>query len=193
MMRAGMSARDVALLAGRAVAGGYLAAHGAQKLFGSFGGPGLARLAVGFERLGLRPGHPMATVAGLSEFGGGLLTATGALSPLGPLVIAGTMAVATSTHVPNGPFSAKGGYELALTNLGAALVLAAAGPGRFSIDGLTGRSLPPSLTPIMTLGGAVAAAAMVSMVVRQRRATLAAARPAATSSDPQEPARGDGN
>ncbi len=147
-------------------------------------------MAVGFHRLGLRPGHPMAAAAGLSEFGGGLLTLTGALSPLGPLAIAGTMAVATSTHVPNGPFSSKGGYELALSDLGAALALAAAGPGRYSIDGLTGRGLPRSLTPIVTLGGAIAAAAMVSMVVRNRRAASASE---AIPSEPEETAGNSGD
>lgn len=115
----------------------------------------------------------MAAVAGWSEFGGGLLTLTGAVSPLGPLAIAGTMAVATSTHVPNGPFSGKGGYELALTNLGASLVLAAAGPGRYSIDGLTGRRLPASLTAMTVLGGTVAATAMIRMVVQARQAVAA--------------------
>jgi putative oxidoreductase len=189
MMRFGMSARDVALLAGRAVVGGYLAAHGAQKLFGSFDGPGLERLAAGFHGMGLRPGRPMATVAGVSEFGGGLLTLTGTLSPLGPLAIAGTMAVATSTHTPNGPFSAKGGYELALTDLGAALLLAAAGPGRYSVDGLIGQGLPRPLRPIVTLGGAIAAATMISMVVRHRHAPPA---PPETA-EPGETARTNGS
>src|ERR1700678_3606819 len=121
-----MGIRDIALLAGRTVLGGYLAAHGAQKLFGSFGGPGLDPVAAAFDRIGLRPGRAMATVAGLSELGGGLLTAAGFADPLGPVAIAGTMAVASATHRANGPFVANQGYELALTNLAAALSLAAA-------------------------------------------------------------------
>jgi putative oxidoreductase len=86
--------RDVALLASRAVLGGYLAAHGAQKLFGSFGGHGIEPTAAAFHQLGLRPGRVTATAAGLSELGGGLLTIAGLGDPVGPLAIAGTMAVA---------------------------------------------------------------------------------------------------
>src|SRR3984957_18508477 len=91
-----MGIRDIALLASRTVLGGYLAAHGAQKLFGTFGGHGLEPTAAGFERLGLRPGRVTATAAGLSELGGGLLTAVGLASPGGPVSIAGTMAVASA-------------------------------------------------------------------------------------------------
>lgn len=114
--------------------GGYLAIHGAQKLFGAFDGPGLRRASKGFERIGLRPGMIMAASAGVSELGGGLLTAAGVMSPLGPLALTGTMAVASTTHRANGPLSQKGGYELPLTNLAAALVLLSTGPGRYSMD-----------------------------------------------------------
>jgi putative oxidoreductase len=158
--------RDLSRLAGRAVLGGYLAAHGAQKLWGAFGGPGLDAVAVGFDRLGLRPGRTMATVAGVSELGGGLLTAVGLADPLGPLAIAGTMAVASTTHRANGPFAARGGYELALTNLGAALTLAATGSGRYSLDQLAGRKLPRPLTRLVILGVVAATIANVAMVLR---------------------------
>ena len=115
--------------AARAVLGGYLAAHGAQKLFGSFGGAGLDGTAEMFGRLGLTPGRQMATLAGVSELTGGLLTATGVADPLGPIAVASTMAVATAVHRKGGPFATKGGYELPLTNLAFALVLATARPG----------------------------------------------------------------
>ncbi len=86
--------RHAGLFAARAVLGGYLAVHGAQKLFGSFEGPGLEATAAGFESLGMKPGKTMAALAGASELGGGLLTVTGVAEPLGPLMIAGTMVVA---------------------------------------------------------------------------------------------------
>jgi putative oxidoreductase len=70
--------RDTGRLAGRVVLGSYLAVHGAQKLFGAFGGHGLDATAVGFDSLGLTPGLQMATLAGASELAGGLLTVTGA-------------------------------------------------------------------------------------------------------------------
>ncbi len=160
------AASNLALLTSRAVLGSYLAAHGAQKLFGSFDGPGIDAAAAGFHHLGLRPGSIFARVASISELAGGILTAAGAADPLGPIVLAGTMAVASSTHRANGPFTAKGGFELPLTNLAAAITLAATGPGRLSVDGLTGRRLPTPLTRLVTAGAVAVAAASAAMVLR---------------------------
>jgi uncharacterized membrane protein YphA (DoxX/SURF4 family) len=100
--------RSALLLGARAVVGGYLAVHGAQKLFGAFGGPGLDKAAAGFERIGLAPGRQMAALAGVTELGGGLLTAAGLADPAGPLAIIGAMTVAAATHRANGPLAAKG-------------------------------------------------------------------------------------
>ncbi|MEW6637937.1 MAG: DoxX family protein, partial [Actinomycetota bacterium] len=69
--------RNLAAVVLRLVVGGFLAGHGAQKLFGSFGGPGIEGTSGFMESLGLRPGKPWAVLAGLSEFGGGTLTALG--------------------------------------------------------------------------------------------------------------------
>ena len=137
-------------IAGRLVLGGYLAAHGAQKLFGSFGGPGLDATAAGFERLGLSPGREMAILAGASELGGGLLTATGVAEPLGPIMVAGAMTVATAVHRKSGPLASKGGYEMALTNLALASVLIATG-GR---GDHVGWRLPAGLTVLASVGAA---------------------------------------
>src|SRR3954447_3316037 len=111
----------------RLVLGGYLAVHGAQKLFGLFGGPGLEGASKGFEHLGLTPAREMAILAGAAELGGGVLTATGIADPLGPIAIAGSMTVATLVHRKGGPLAANGGFELPLTNLALAGVLLAAG------------------------------------------------------------------
>src|SRR5271155_4240950 len=156
-----MGIRDITLLASRAVLGGYLAAHGAQKLFGTFGGHGIEPTAAAFDRLGLRPGRGTPTAAGLSGLGGGLLTVAGLASPVGPVAIAGTMVVASATHRASGPFAANRGYELPATNLAAALALAAAGPGRYSLDGLTGLRLHRALTAIVAAGAVAGAAAHV--------------------------------
>jgi putative oxidoreductase len=161
-----MGLRDIALLTGRAVLGGYLAAHGAQKLFGTFGGHGLKPTAAAFEGLGLRPGQVTATAAGLSELGGGLLTVAGLASPVGPVAIAGTMVVASATHRASGPFAANRGYELPATNLAAALALAAAGPGRYSLDALTGLRLHRILVGIVVAGAVAGATANVAMLLR---------------------------
>jgi len=113
------------------VVGSYLAVHGAQKLFGAFGGPGLDKAGAGFHRIGLRPGKHMAAAAGITELGGGILTAAGIADPAGPLAIMGAMTVAATTHRAKGPLNARGGFELPLTNLAAAATLAAVGPGKF--------------------------------------------------------------
>src|SRR4030088_2976478 len=93
------------LLVLRLVVGLTLAAHGAQKLFGWWGGPGMGGWTQIGRRLPLRPAQPWAWVASLSEFGGGLLLALGFLSPLGSLAIAGAMLAAIATvHLPRGFF-----------------------------------------------------------------------------------------
>jgi putative oxidoreductase len=165
--------RDVTLLGARLVLGGYLAVHGAQKLFGAFGGSGLGRAGAGFERMGLTPGKPMAALAGATELGGGLLTAAGAADPAGPLAIMGVMTVASATHRANGPLAAKGGFELPLTNLAAAAALAATGPGRLSL----GPRLPRPLVVAAAAGGGVLAAVSLAKLL------------AAPAPRPAEPAR----
>lgn len=133
----------------RVVLGGYLAVHGAQKLFGVFDGPGIEGTAKGFEHIGLTPAKEMAMLAGAAEFGGGILTVTGIAEPLGPIALAGAMTVATVVHRKAGPMSAKGGFELPLTNLALALVLIAAGPAGHRV----GVRLPKLATAAVTLGG----------------------------------------
>jgi putative oxidoreductase len=160
---------DARLLGLRLTVGGYLATHGAQKLFGAFDGPGLQKVAGQFEYLGLRPGRAMAALAGASEFAGGLLTMAGLADPVGPVAIAGAMTVAVAVHGDKGPLLAKGGYELALTNLAAALALAATGPGRFSADALFGLRLPKRLVAMTVVGAGALSAYSVAAVVRTRR------------------------
>lgn len=155
--------------AARAVLGGYLAVHGAQKLFGSFGGPGLDAAAAGFEGMGLAPGKPMATLAAVSELGGGVLTATGIAAALGPLALAGAVTVATAVHRKAGPLSANGGYELPLTNLALAASVLAGPPGL---------RLGPRLSKKMSL--AVLAGTAVSTGVTLARLLSPAPAPAPT-------------
>ena len=78
----------------------------------------------------MKPRKVTVAAAGASEFGGGILTATGIAEPFGPLVIAGTMVVASATHRKNGPLMQNGGFELPLTNLAVAVALLTAGSGR---------------------------------------------------------------
>src|ERR1700682_3651426 len=98
------------LLILRLVVGLTMAAHGSQKLFGWWGGPGMCNWTKSVQRLRTRPAQPWAWVAALSEFGGGLLLALGLLSPLGSLAIVGAMLVAIATgHLRQGFSLTKGG------------------------------------------------------------------------------------
>jgi putative oxidoreductase len=133
---------ELGLLLIRLVIGGTLAAHGAQKLFGWFGGYGIAGTGGWLESMGFRPGKLHATVSGLSEFGGGLLLAAGLLTPLGAAAIAGVMLVAVATvHVGNGFFNGANGYEFNLVLAVGALALAFTGAGDLSLDGAFGWNL----------------------------------------------------
>jgi putative oxidoreductase len=174
--------RDITLLGTRLVVGSYLAVHGAQKLFGAFGGPGLEKAGAGFHRIGLRPGKHLAAAAGITELGGGVLTAAGIADPAGPLAIMGAMTVAATTHRAKGPLNARGGFELPLTNLATAATLAAVGPGKFRI----GPSLPRPLALAATVGGGLLAAGLVA-----RMLTAAPVAPASPAS-PAEPANSIG-
>jgi putative oxidoreductase len=155
--------RSIGLFITRLIFGSYLAVHGAQKLFGTFEGHGLEATGAGFDSLGLQPGKLMATVAGASELGGGVLTATGIADPLGPLVIAGTMVVASTVHRKQG---ALGGFELPLTNFALAVALLSAGSGSIRL----GPRLPKSLTKLSAVAGASLAAYSVSQLLRAKAA-----------------------
>jgi putative oxidoreductase len=126
---------DLALFVLRAAVGLLMAGHGAQKLFGSFGGHGIAGTGQFFESLGLRPGERHARLAGAGELGGGALLVLGLLTPLAAAAVIGVMVVAVLTvHGPKGPWITQGGYEYNLVLIVAAFALAAAGPGAWSVD-----------------------------------------------------------
>lgn len=123
------------LLIIRVVVGLYYAAHGSQKAFGWFGGHGLAGTGAFFEQIGIKPGKPMALLAGLGEFIGGLLFLLGLLTPLAAILIIIPMIVAIKTvHGKNGLFADKGGIEYNLVLIAIALGIALSGPGSTSLD-----------------------------------------------------------
>src|SRR5918999_3993251 len=127
------------ILALRVVVGLVVAAHGAQKLFGWFGGGGPRGTAGSFEQLRFRPPLVMAVAAGAAEFGGGVLLAAGLLTPFAALAIVIVMLNAiVAVHWRNGFWNANGGYEFNLVVATAAVALAATGPLRFSLDAAIG-------------------------------------------------------
>jgi putative oxidoreductase len=130
---------NTGLLLLRLVLGLSMAAHGSQKLFGWFGGPGIAGISPFMETIGFRPGRRHALASGVVEFAGGLLLALGLATPLAAALIASVMVVAAATvHGKNGFFAQNGGYELNLLIGVAALSIAFTGPGAWSLDALAG-------------------------------------------------------
>jgi putative oxidoreductase len=127
----------------RVVQGSLMAGHGAQKLFGSFGGPGLEGTSGFMEMLGMRPGRPWAYLAGLSEFAGGVLTALGLLNPLGPLGVIGSMSMATrKAHWGKPIWVTEGGAELPVLNIAISTALMIREPDRYSLDRVLRIRLP---------------------------------------------------
>ncbi|MFD5709050.1 DoxX family protein [Streptomyces pharetrae] len=153
--------RDLGLLLLRLGAGGVLAAHGTQKLFGWFGGHGIEGTGQFMESVGYRPGKTSATAAGLAETGGGTLLALGLATPAAGAAAAGAMAGAAAVHTPNGFFNQEGGYEYAATLGLAAVGLAVTGPGRLSLDHALGHVLDRGWMVPAALGVAAAATAVV--------------------------------
>ncbi len=122
-------------LALRIPVGFILAAHGAQKLFGWFGGYGLEGTGQWMASIGLEPGYLMALLAGSAEFFGGLALVFGLLTRPAAALSAFTMLVAIfSAHISHGLFVSNNGYEFALSLFAATLALAIQGGGSLSID-----------------------------------------------------------
>ncbi|TMG60642.1 MAG: DoxX family protein [Chloroflexi bacterium] len=138
------------LLILRLVIGLILAAHGAQKLFGWFGGPGMTGWTGAMNRMRIRPATPWAWMSALAEFVGGIGLALGLLFPLPSAAIAGSMLVAIAlVHLPKGFFVSKGGYEFNLAIIASVAALALTGPGSVSLDSAVGIHLPEPISVIV--------------------------------------------
>jgi putative oxidoreductase len=147
---------DQGLLVARLVIGLLMAAHGAQKAFGWFGGHGLSGLGMYLESLGFRPGRLFAAAAAGGEVAGGLLIALGLFGPIGPTLTLSVMIVAAITvHWKNGLFVMSNGIEVPLLYAAAAVALALTGPGRFSLDAALGLGWSPVVTYAALLAGVV--------------------------------------
>jgi putative oxidoreductase len=144
---------EIALLGLRLVVGLAFAAHGAQKLFGAFGGDGIRGTADSFERIGLRPGRLQAWAAGSTEFFGGLLIALGLVTPVAAAGLIAVMTAATLTvSLPNGFFVTSNGYEYNLVLVATLFALAGIGAGDWSLDHAAGIDLAGTLSAVVALG-----------------------------------------
>lgn len=129
-------------LALRVPVGIIFAAHGAQKLFGWFGGYGLQGTAGWMESIGLAPGLLMALLAGAAEFFGGLALVFGLLTRPAAFALSIAMLVAIfSVHFANGLFMSNNGYEFGLALLAASVSLLLSGAGKASVDALIAKKL----------------------------------------------------
>ncbi|MBM7702766.1 DoxX family protein [Metabacillus iocasae] len=126
---------SIGLLLIRLIIGISFMGHGAQKLFGWFGGHGIEGTGGFFESIGIKPGKQMAIIAGLTEFVGGALFILGLLTPLAAAMIIGTMIIAiVKVHGANGYWVTQNGYEFNLFIIIVALAVALMGAGTYSLD-----------------------------------------------------------
>lgn len=177
----------------RAVIGSLFIGHGAQKLFGSFGGPGIEGTAGMMESLDLRPARRNALAAGCAETGGGALLVAGLATPLASAALIGTMATAIrKVHLPNGAWAANGGYEYNLALIAVLAAIAEDGPGDLSLDALLRMERRGPAWGALALGLGLAAST-VTIELGRRVGTVASipAGPAEPSTAPYDDTAGD--
>jgi putative oxidoreductase len=162
----------------RGIVGPLFIGHGAQKLWGKFGGHGLEGTGGFFESLGLKPGRVHAFNAGAAEFAGGALLALGLLTPLAAVLLIGTMTVAIATvHFSKGVWSTEGGYEYNLVLIAAAFAVTAVGPGKWSLDHAFGLDLNGVAWALAALGLGVIGGVVTLGVGRMQAARSERSRP----------------
>jgi putative oxidoreductase len=159
---------SIGVLLLRVVVGLLMAGHGAQKLFGWFGGYGLGGTGKLLEQLGFRPGTAFAAAASISEIASGVLLALGLLGPIGPALMVSVMIVAAVTvHWGKGIFAQSNGIEMPLLYGIVAFGLGLTGYGEYSLDaifGFAGRWTAPFTWIVMMLG---IAGAFVNLALRR--------------------------
>jgi putative oxidoreductase len=174
----------------RAVIGSLFIGHGTQKLFGSFGGPGIEGTSGMMESLGMHPARRNAYAAGAAEAGGGALLVAGLATPLACAALIGTMITAIrKVHLPNGPWAANGGYEYNVALIAALVALAEDGPGPLSLDALLGVQRKGSAWGLLAL--LLGAAASTAAIEVGRRAGAGLPTPAEPALAPYGDTAGD--
>jgi putative oxidoreductase len=165
---------DHAIAVLRVVAGLLLLGHGAQKLFGAFGSPGIRGFAGWLGSLGLPAPVAFAWFVGLCEFLGGLLFLLGFVSPIAAVALSGVMLGAiVLVHWSKGIWASKGGLEFPLVLLAIAFVVGLAGPGRYALDSMFQVILPATAQSIYIAGRIIEIVALTAVqIVRTRQPTV---------------------
>jgi putative oxidoreductase len=152
-----MDTFDIALLILRLGVGLTFAAHGAQKLFGWWGGPGMTVWRGAMERMGFRPVGLFAALSALVELVGGLFLAAGLLTPLaGAALVAQSVVIIGQVHLPNGFFNSKSGIEFPLALVVGAIAAVLLGAGAWSLDSAIGFGVVADLRATLVVIGIVA-------------------------------------
>lgn len=176
----------VGRLLARAVIGGLFVGHGTQKLFGSFGGPGIAGTEQMMDSLQMKPARQHALLAGVTETASGALLAAGLATPLAASGIVGMMITAIrKVHWKNGPWVSNGGYEYNLALIAIMFALVDGGPGEYSLDRLLGIH---DTGLGWALGAVATGAAASALAVELGRRTHAAEHGADYPAEPQSAA-----
>jgi putative oxidoreductase len=190
---------NVALLVLRVVAGLTLAGHGAQKLFGWFGGPGVAKMSGSLRMQGFKPAGLWTAFVVIGEVGGGLSLALGLLTPLGAAGAIGAMFMAIAkSHWKNGFWNSKRGIEFPLQLLAIGVALGIAGPGDYALDSALGLTTHELELPLfLAFTAAALVVDLIGLAITRNAASPApapapAAAPAAAS-PAQTPAQTPGS
>ena len=157
----------------RGVVGSLFIGHGTQKLFGSFGGPGLEGTDGMMQALDLRPARRNSLAAGITETAGGALLIAGLATPVAAAGLIGAMITAIrKVHLANGPWAANGGWEYNAVLIAALTALAEDGPGDLSLDAATGLERSGAKWGLLSLAAGAAASTLVIELGRRAPAEL---------------------
>ena len=151
-----MNAMDLSLLILQLGVGLTFAAHGAQKVFGWWGGPGLARWEGAMAHMGFRPARLFAIVSALAELAGGVALAVGIVAPVvAAVLVAQTVVIIGHVHWANGFFNSKSGIEFPLVLGAGAAAVGLGGGSAVSLDGALGLAIDPTIRVLLLVGGLV--------------------------------------
>jgi putative oxidoreductase len=149
----------------RLVIGLLFVGHGAQKLFGAFGGHGPEGTGQFFEQVGLRPGKPKALAAGVTETAGGALLAVGLATPAAVAMLSGVQYAAIwKVHADKGPWVTDGGWEYSAVLLASLMAVAGVGPGPLSLDSVLGMERSGLGWALAATGAGVLGAAAAGLI-----------------------------